>query len=182
MSCRLQRRQRRPKAKKPDHRVRFQADEPASAARDNVTREECLHFTPPTDLSHPVLRREVQAKAEPVTSKYVMATKGEEYDSGVKSVRKEFAGFVTKEALRDATPDERKASKPLPCTMVFCRKPIRESQRQESQLAKPVIEKSRICICGNFQDAFYQDTSTTNADAHLARLMLAVNADKKGRS
>eukprot|EP00971_Amphidinium_carterae_P166049 3291119-Amphidinium_carterae.1 len=91
-------------AQKPDQRVRFLADQPAS--HDNVIREECLDFTPPTDSSHPVLRREVQAKAEPVTLKYVMATKGEEYDSWVKSVRNEFAGFVTKEALRDATPDE----------------------------------------------------------------------------
>eukprot|EP00971_Amphidinium_carterae_P087271 1727002-Amphidinium_carterae.1 len=105
------------KAKQTDKRVRFQTDIPTTAAHDNVTREECLDFTPPTGLSHPVLRREVQAKAEPVTSKYVMATTGEEYDSCVKSVRKEFAGFVTKKTLRDATPDERKASKPLPCTM-----------------------------------------------------------------
>eukprot|EP00971_Amphidinium_carterae_P015504 306029-Amphidinium_carterae.1 len=66
--------------------------------------------------------------------------------------------------------------------MVFCRKPISESQRQERQLDRPVIEKSRICICGNFQEAFYQDTSTTNADAHLVRLMLAVNAEKHGNN
>eukprot|EP00971_Amphidinium_carterae_P234215 4647565-Amphidinium_carterae.1 len=66
--------------------------------------------------------------------------------------------------------------------MVFCRKPISESHRQERQLVRPVIEKSRICICGNFQEAFYQDTSTTNADAHLVRLMLAVNADKHGNN
>eukprot|EP00971_Amphidinium_carterae_P126668 2509412-Amphidinium_carterae.1 len=95
------------KAKQTDKRVRFQADLPATAAHDNVTREECLDFTPPKDLSHPV------------------------------RMRKEFAGFVTKEALRDATPDERKASKPLPCTMAFCRKPISESQRQERQLVRP---------------------------------------------
>eukprot|EP00971_Amphidinium_carterae_P224033 4445501-Amphidinium_carterae.1 len=65
--------------------------------------------------------------------------------------------------------------------MVFCRKPISKSQRQERQLVRPVIEKSRICICGNFQEAFYQDTSTTNADAHLVRL-IAVNAKKHGNN
>eukprot|EP00971_Amphidinium_carterae_P147727 2927941-Amphidinium_carterae.1 len=53
--------------------------------------------------------------------------------------------------------------------MVFCRKPISKSQRQERQLVRPVIEKSRICICGNFQEAFYQDTSTTNAPVVLVR-------------
>eukprot|EP00971_Amphidinium_carterae_P176648 3502182-Amphidinium_carterae.1 len=100
--------QKKPKktAKQNDQRVRFEADLPTPVTQDNVTREECLDFTPPRDLSHPVLRREVQAKAEPATSKYVMASKGEEYASWVNSVRKEFAGFVTKEALRDATPDE----------------------------------------------------------------------------
>eukprot|EP00971_Amphidinium_carterae_P199482 3958850-Amphidinium_carterae.1 len=70
--------------------------------------------------------------------------------------------------------------------MVFCRKPISESQRQERKLQRPVIEKSRICICGNFQENFYEDTSTTNADAHLVRLMLAVNtavnADTSGQN
>eukprot|EP00971_Amphidinium_carterae_P105609 2091301-Amphidinium_carterae.1 len=41
------------KAKKPDKRVRFQADQPAGASRDNAIREECLDFTPPKDSSHP---------------------------------------------------------------------------------------------------------------------------------
>eukprot|EP00971_Amphidinium_carterae_P290263 5763248-Amphidinium_carterae.1 len=35
------------KAKKPDQRVRFQANQSAGASRDNVIREECLDFPPP---------------------------------------------------------------------------------------------------------------------------------------
>eukprot|EP00971_Amphidinium_carterae_P268858 5333862-Amphidinium_carterae.1 len=61
-----------------------------------------------------------------------MASTGEEYESWVRSVKKEFSGlaFVNKEALRDATDLEKKTSGlPLPCTMVFCRKPISEAQR-----------------------------------------------------
>eukprot|EP00971_Amphidinium_carterae_P004094 81205-Amphidinium_carterae.1 len=70
------------KAKQNYQRVRFQADlptpatqhnVPTPATQDKVTREEFWDFTPPRDLSQPVLRREVQAKAEPVTSKYVIA-------------------------------------------------------------------------------------------------------------
>eukprot|EP00971_Amphidinium_carterae_P279785 5553955-Amphidinium_carterae.2 len=66
--------------------------------------------------------------------------------------------------------------------MVFCRKPISKPQRQERKLQRPVFEKSRICICGNFQENFYEDTSTTNVDAHLVRLMLAVNSDRSGQN
>eukprot|EP00971_Amphidinium_carterae_P049189 969423-Amphidinium_carterae.2 len=36
------------KAKQPDKRVRFQADVPVPVTHTNVTREECLDFTPPT--------------------------------------------------------------------------------------------------------------------------------------
>eukprot|EP00971_Amphidinium_carterae_P290319 5764235-Amphidinium_carterae.4 len=115
------------------------------------TREECLDFTPPQSTSQPQLRRETQAKAEPVTSKEVMASRGEEYVSWLRSVKKEFSGFVNKEALRDATDLEKKMSKrPLPCTMVFV----------ESLVAS-------LRGSGNFQENFYEDTSTTNADAHL---------------
>eukprot|EP00971_Amphidinium_carterae_P107991 2138050-Amphidinium_carterae.1 len=141
------------KPKKKAKQVRFDADALTHNAKKpcaNETWEKCLDFTPPRDLSHPLLRQEVQAKSEPVTSKYVMSKNGKKYTSWVNSVRKEFAGFITKEALRNATPEKRKSSKPLPCTMVFCKKPTSKSQRQERQLRRPVIKKSRICICGNF--------------------------------
>eukprot|EP00971_Amphidinium_carterae_P044746 880353-Amphidinium_carterae.1 len=69
------------------------------------------------------------------------------------SVKKEFAGFANKEAFRVATPEEKTACKwTLRCKMVFCKKPISESQRQERKLKRSVIEKSRTYICGNFQD------------------------------
>eukprot|EP00971_Amphidinium_carterae_P162246 3216012-Amphidinium_carterae.1 len=65
------------KPKKKALQVRFDADALTHNAKTpyaNETWKECLDFTPPRDLSHPVLRQEVQAKAEPVTSKYVMST------------------------------------------------------------------------------------------------------------
>eukprot|EP00971_Amphidinium_carterae_P228428 4530759-Amphidinium_carterae.1 len=59
------------KPKKKAKQVRFDDANPIkhnAVKLANETREECLDFTPPRDLSHPALRREVQAKAEPVTS------------------------------------------------------------------------------------------------------------------
>eukprot|EP00971_Amphidinium_carterae_P286074 5680265-Amphidinium_carterae.1 len=76
--------QKKPKKKAKQVRFDKSADaltHHAERPRANETREVCLDFTPPGDLSHPVLRREVQAKVEPVTSKYVMSTTSEEYTS-----------------------------------------------------------------------------------------------------
>ncbi len=60
--------------------------------------------------------------------------------------------------------------------MVFCEKPV--SAQQKGTTSSTWKKKARLCIMGNMHPGFSCDTSTTNADAHLVRLFLALMADK----
>ena len=65
--------------------------------------------------------------------------------------------------------------KPVHCTMVFTEKPVSEQQRVASNLPTLWKHKARMCIRGDQHAGFASDTTTTNADAHLVRLLLALH-------
>ena len=59
--------------------------------------------------------------------------------------------------------------------MVFTEKPVSEQQRVASNLPTLWKHKARMCIRGDQHARFTANTTTTYADAHLVRLLLALH-------
>ena len=62
--------------------------------------------------------------------------------------------------------------------LVFSLKPM-TAEKKAQALVGDESEKARICLQGQNHEGFQVQNSTTNADAHLLRLFLAVRANPK---
>ena len=74
----------------------------------------------------------------------------------------------------DTSPVRRKSL----CSYWFSLKPI-TAEKKAQGLVGDEYEKARICRQGQNHEGFQVQNSTTNADAHLLRLFLAVQANPK---
>ena len=62
--------------------------------------------------------------------------------------------------------------------LVFSLKPM-TAEKKAQGLGGDEHEKARICLQGQNHEGFQVQNSTTNADAHLLRLFLAMQANPK---
>ena len=152
-----------------------------------MVRPEVVVFQPPVDQPTQVrdsLTKTVP-KARSIPNRVVMNTSGAQYDRWKQATSKELQAFL-KTAWKEPTPEVRSryfASKKkvvmqLVVTLVFSLKPM-TAEKKAQGLVGDEYEKARICLQGQNHEGFQVQNSTTNADAHLLRLFLAVQANPK---
>ena len=111
-----------------------------------------------------------------------MSTSGAQYDRWKQATQKELQAFL-KTAWKEPTPELRaryfaSKKKVVMQLLVFSLKPM-TAEKKAQGLVGDEYEKARICLQGQNHEGFQVQNSTTNADAHLLRLFLAVQANPK---
>ena len=111
-----------------------------------------------------------------------MNTSGAQCGRWKQATSKELQAFP-KIAWKEPTPEVRSrylANKKKVVTqlLVSSLKPM-TAEKKAQGLVGDEYEKARICLQGPHHEGFQVPSSTTNADAHLLRLFLAVQADPK---
>ena len=156
-----------------------EAIDPANA----VQRPEVLTFQPPVDQPFHVRDALTKTpKARIIPNRVVMSTSGAQYDRWKQATQKELQAFL-KTAWKEPTPELRaqyfsNKKKVVIQLLVFSLKPM-TAEKKAQGLVGDEYEKARVCLQGQNHEGFQVQNSTTNADAHLLRLFLAVQANSK---
>ena len=123
---------------------------------------------------------QVVPKAEIVPSKSVMSSSGEQCERRKQAMSKEPMAFL-KTAWKEPTAEMRAkhfvAKKRVVLQLlVFSLKPM-AAEKCAAGMTGEKYEKARISLQGQNHEGFQAQNSTTNADSHLLRLFLAVQAN-----
>ena len=157
-----------------------EATDPANA----VVRPDVVVFQPPID--QPMQARDSLTKTLPkariIPNRIVMSTSGAQYERWKQATQKELQAFL-KTAWKVPTPELRvhdftNQKKVVMQLLVFSLKPM-TAEKKAQGLVGDEYEKASICLQGQNHEGFQVQNSTTNADAHLLRLFLAVLANPK---
>ena len=155
-----------------------------SVNRNDIVRKEVLEFTPPGDK--PAQARDALTKTVPkariTPNKIVMHATGAQYERWKRAASTERNAFL-KTAWKEPTPELRSRyfaakRKVVMQILVFSLKPM-TAEKRAAKLQGDEKERAHICLHGQNHEGFQAQSSTTNADAHLLRLFLDVQANPK---